>query len=51
MNRGAIADKNITVYSPLNAELIPIENVPDPAFSERMMGEGIGFIPLNGQVV
>lgn len=43
-------DKNIIIHSPLNAEIIPLENVPDPVFSQKMMGEGIGFIPINGDV-
>lgn len=44
-------EKKIKIYSPLNAELIPLERVPDPVFSQKMMGEGFAFIPRNGEVV
>jgi PTS system glucose-specific IIA component len=40
----------LQVYSPANGELIPIENVPDPVFSEKMMGEGIAVIPTEGKI-
>jgi len=43
-------NKAITAHSPLNGEVIELDNVPDPVFSQKMMGEGIGFIPKNGEV-
>lgn len=43
--------KSLEIFSPLNGELIPIENVPDPVFSEKMMGDGFGFEPENGTIV
>jgi sugar PTS system EIIA component len=33
-------EKKIILHSPLNAELIPLDKVPDPVFSKKMMGEG-----------
>ncbi|QCJ44680.1 PTS glucose transporter subunit IIA [Bacillus sp. S3] len=42
--------ENIAIQSPLNAEVIKLESVPDPVFSQKMMGEGIGFIPTNGEI-
>lgn len=42
--------KVIEVHSPLNGEVIELESVPDPVFSQKMMGEGIGFIPTNGEI-
>ncbi|WP_373893757.1 PTS glucose transporter subunit IIA [Virgibacillus sp. CBA3643] len=38
------------ILSPLNGEVIDLESVPDPVFSQKMMGEGIGFIPTNGEI-
>ncbi len=43
--------KSLEIFSPLNGKLIPIENVPDPVFSEKMMGDGFGFEPENGTIV
>ncbi|MGZ4159301.1 MAG: PTS sugar transporter subunit IIA [Neobacillus sp.] len=43
-------EKNIFIHSPLKGEVIPLESVPDPVFSQKMMGEGLAFIPTNGEV-
>lgn len=39
------------IYSPLSGELVSIENVPDPVFAQRMMGDGIAIIPNEGILV
>lgn len=43
-------NKGITIYSPLKGKVMSLENVPDPVFSQKMMGEGVGFVPTNGEV-
>lgn len=40
-----------TIFSPITGEILSIENVPDPVFSQKMMGEGAAIIPLEGKVV
>ncbi|MBD1381653.1 PTS sugar transporter subunit IIA [Metabacillus arenae] len=40
-----------TVFSPLNGQLIEIEKVPDPVFSQKMMGDGVAIEPTDGKVV
>ncbi|WP_339226840.1 PTS glucose transporter subunit IIA [Oceanobacillus sp. FSL K6-2867] len=40
----------IVIQSPLNGEVIDLESVPDPFFTQKMMGDGIGFIPTNGEI-
>lgn len=42
---------NVIISSPLNAKIIPLEDVPDPVFSQKMMGDGFAFIPNNGKVL
>ncbi|MUV36394.1 Lactose permease [Lentibacillus sp. JNUCC-1] len=37
------------IYTPVNGEIIPITEVPDPVFSEKMMGDGIAIIPSDGR--
>jgi sugar PTS system EIIA component len=32
-------------------KVVKIEDVPDPVFSEKMMGEGIAIIPSEGEIV
>ena len=36
--------------TPANGELIPIDQVQDEVFSQKMMGEGFAVIPENGEV-
>lgn len=39
------------LYAPMSGEVIKLENVPDPVFSEKMMGEGVAINPSGGEVV
>ncbi|HLR22331.1 MAG TPA: PTS glucose transporter subunit IIA, partial [Pseudogracilibacillus sp.] len=39
------------IYAPMSGEKAALEDVPDPVFSEKMMGEGIAIIPSEGKVV
>lgn len=41
----------ITVTSPLAGWVTPLDAVPDPVFSERMLGEGIAIDPVDGRLV
>ncbi len=43
--------KEQKLYAPLTGNVIPLEEVPDPVFSQKMMGEGMAIIPTNGQVL
>src|SRR5699024_12319530 len=39
---------NLDIFAPVNGNILPITEVPDPVFSEKMMGEGVAFIPADG---
>ena len=39
------------ILQPLEGQLLPIESVPDPVFSQKMMGDGFAIEPTNGTVV
>lgn len=39
------------VFAPLSGEVIPITEVPDPVFAEKMMGDGLAFKPQDGLVL
>lgn len=41
----------LEVMAPLTGEAVPLEQVPDPAFAEKQMGEGIAIEPSGNQVV
>lgn len=42
--------RKLQVYAPINGEVIPLDQVPDPVFSQKMMGEGIAIMPSGGKV-
>ncbi|WP_217585817.1 PTS sugar transporter subunit IIA [Lentibacillus saliphilus] len=42
--------ESTNIYAPMNGQIVPLEKVPDPVFSEKMMGDGIAIIPSDGQV-
>jgi sugar PTS system EIIA component len=39
------------VIAPLTGTIKPLEEVPDPVFSQKMMGDGIAIEPTEGEVV
>ncbi|SEQ37610.1 PTS system IIA component, Glc family [Virgibacillus subterraneus] len=38
------------IYAPINGEIVSLEEVPDPVFSQKMMGDGVAIKPNKGQV-
>ena len=49
--KGKEVNKNIETYAPLTGEYVKIEDIPDPVFAQKMMGEGFGINPTEGEVV
>ncbi len=41
----------VKLIAPLTGIMMPIEQVPDPVFAKKMVGEGFSIDPLNGQLV
>ena len=39
-----------SVYAPVAGQAVPITEVPDPTFSEMMLGNGIAIIPSEGKI-
>ena len=39
---------DLQVFAPADGKLVPLEQVPDPAFSEHMLGDGIAVAPAAG---
>ncbi|MUV36811.1 PTS system beta-glucoside-specific EIIBCA component [Lentibacillus sp. JNUCC-1] len=42
--------QDITVYAPITGKVTALEEVPDPVFSQKMMGEGVAIEPDDGTV-
>lgn len=40
-----------TMYSPMNGDIVPIKEVKDEAFSQELLGRGIGIRPTTGELI
>lgn len=43
-------NKTICIASPLNGKTVSLDNVPDPVFSEKVLGDGCAIIPADGKI-
>jgi len=50
---GSPADRSLslTLLAPLSGLIVPLEQVPDPAFAKRLAGDGLALDPLDHRVV
>lgn len=44
-------DKHIKILAPVKGRSVPLKNVPDPAFSDGMLGQGMAIEPADGRLV
>lgn len=44
-------NKFIEIVAPITGNLLPIEEVPDKVFSQKMIGDGLAIEPIEGKVV
>jgi multiphosphoryl transfer protein len=42
---------DLIFYSPLSGPVVPLEEVPDPVFAQRMAGDGLAIDPLDRRVL
>ena len=40
-----------TLIAPLSGLIVPIENVPDPVFAQKMVGDGISIDPTSNELL
>lgn len=43
--------KNVLILSPLTGRAVPLEEVPDPVFSQKIIGDGMAVIPTEGKIL
>ena len=43
--------KNVLILSPLTGRAVPLEEVPDHVFSQKIIGDGMAVIPTEGKIV
>lgn len=41
----------VEIYSPGKGQIIPLSEVTDQVFAQKMMGDGVGFVPEDGEIV
>lgn len=51
MNKNTDGCTGITLLSPLTGTAVPLEDVPDPVFSQKIIGDGIAILPRDGRLV
>ena len=42
--------RKLYIYAPVDGDIVPLEQVPDPVFSGKMLGEGLAILPTNGHI-
>ena len=40
----------ISILSPETGRAVPLDQVPDPVFSQKIIGDGIAIIPSDGRI-
>lgn len=40
----------VDIMAPIKGEVVPLSEVPDPAFADKQMGQGIAILPSEGKV-
>ncbi|MCG7408454.1 PTS glucose transporter subunit IIA [Paenibacillus sp. ACRRX] len=43
--------KSISITAPITGKVVPLEQVPDPAFAQKIIGDGIAIEPEQGSLV
>lgn len=43
-------DSGIQILAPINGKVIPLEQVPDPVFAEKIIGDGVAVQPSDGKI-
>ena len=50
MKRKADNSVSFPIVSPMSGKLVPLEEVPDAVFSEKILGDGIAVMPETGKI-
>lgn len=51
MSENSKCRKNMEIVSPLTGQAVALEQVPDPVFSQKILGDGMAVIPEDGKIV
>ena len=51
MNKNTDGCTGIRILSPLTGTAVPLDEVPDPVFSQKIIGDGIAILPQDGRLL
>lgn len=51
MKNKTVKGTSFPIFAPADGKIVPIEEVPDKVFSEKILGDGVAIIPENGRIV
>lgn len=43
-------DKGNVIYAPCKGRVVPLAEVPDPVFADKVLGDGFAVIPADGRI-
>lgn len=43
-------DKGNLIYAPCRGRVVPLAEVPDPVFADKVLGDGFAVIPADGRI-
>ena len=46
-----MTDRSLLLKAPLSGIIVPIDEVPDPVFAQKMVGDGVSIDPVTAQLV
>ena len=50
MNRKRKVEQNRNILAPMSGQVVPLEQVPDEVFSQKLMGDGMAIQPDDGKI-
>ncbi len=51
MSKNENSPAGIQILSPVTGQAVPLDQVPDPVFSQKIIGDGMAVIPSDGRIV
>ena len=50
MNRKRKEEKSRNILAPMSGQVVPLEQVPDAVFSQKLLGDGIAIQPVDEKI-
>lgn len=51
MSTKKLKTSEVKLLAPVSGQIVALENVPDPVFADKVLGDGIAIIPSEGKIV